>query len=597
MARITGKGLSELLGTESDHWDLVASSPVVTNEGTAEILDSSKLGRSPFSFFNRNKSRAEHGHGGAFGTAGDHVGRDLSNKEKPEGLDIRGPNPMRDRKFIGYEFQGMLMFGPDGKPAFHSLWPEGTPPEERKSLKINLVTKIPDYVLDPEGTVKPFMDGRTRAFGGKTLEEAFQPVDGRVLDQVKKYAANFEKTFGIKLEIVFDQADKDTHISVMGFRQGDRRLNGFASFPKAMQGWNSLKNYGHTPGFMVLNMDNVDAMPDKQVHDLFAHEFGHSIGWAHPHDLAVFETLTQDEAMEMTTMSYTDLEYRPFGKAQGAELGPMDYGLRKWVHNPPALNAGNNTYDLEQQHKDTLELNKHTRTFNQTGLLPASPMAAQGKNNSLLGTEAGNDFIDTNAGYSSQIVHPNGTKQKFVLVEGHIEHVNCRGGNNKVVACKEGNQQITTGTGANELQFLYPDLRGEKTIISNGDDTLVLTTSLLRKYDDMLVDRDGDDVVLRDADDKTAGSIRLTGQAIGQGIKHLRVVDEMGKTVFDKDVSHLNPESLRRHAIYEAKQIAKTHVAEKPDILPERHENPDWKERLKKEELRRGRDINEGPSM
>jgi hypothetical protein len=594
MGRITDKGLSELLGNDSDHWDLIASSRVVTESGVTDLLGDPAVGRSPYSFFNRIKSRENHGAGGPFGTGGDHVGRDLSNKEKPEGLDSRGPNPMRQRKFLGYEFQGMLMFGPDGKPAFHSLWPEGTAPEDRKTLKVNLVTKVPDYVNDPNGTIKPFMDGRTAAFGGKTLNEAFEPVDMRVLEQVQKYAENFEKTFGIKIEISVDAPDDKTHISVMGFRDGDRRLNGFASFPKAMQGWNALKSYGHKPGFMVLNMDNVDAMPDKQVHDLFAHEFGHSIGWAHPHDLASFESLTQREAMEMTTMSYTDLEYRPFGDMKGAELGPMDYGLRKWVHNPPALNAGNGVYDLEKQHRETVKLNEHTKVFQREGILPASPMLAQGQNNELLGTENGDDFIDTNTGYSSQISHPEtGAKQKFVLVEGHIDRVNCRGGNNKVVACRSGDQTITTGPGANELQFLYPDLQGQKTIHSNGTDTLVMTTSLLKKFDDMLVDRDGDDVVLRDADNKAAGSIRLTGQAIGKGINTLRVVDELGKTVFEKDVQHLNPESFRRHAIYEAKQVARNHVPEKPDVLPESHEQPRWEDRIK-ERLRGKGDINEG---
>lgn len=115
---------------------------------------------------------------------------------------------MHERKFIGYEFQGMLMFGADGKPAFHSIWPEGTPAEERKSLKVNIVTKVPDYILDPEGTVKPFMDGRTQAFGGQGIEDAFAPVDERVIEQVQKYAENFEKTFGIKMEVSFDEPDE-----------------------------------------------------------------------------------------------------------------------------------------------------------------------------------------------------------------------------------------------------------------------------------------------------------------------------------------------------------------------------------------------------
>lgn len=592
MGSITPKGLLELLGKEADHWDLVASAPAVTEEGIEELLGNPAVGRTPYSFKNRIKDRSEHGRGGPYGTGGDHVGRDLSNKEKPDGLDKRGPDPMRERGFIGGEYQGMMMFGANGKPAFHSIWPEGTPAEERKSLKVNIVTKVPDYVLDPKGTVKPFMDGRSKAFGNKSIEEAFAPVDKRVIEQVEKYAANFEKTFGIKMEVSFDAPDDKTHISVMGFRGGDKRLNGFASFPIAMQSWDMLKPYGHKPGFMMLNMENVDAMPDKQLHDLFAHEFGHSIGWAHPHDLAIFENLTQREAMEMTTMSYSDIEYRPFKGMEGAELGPMDYGLRKWVHNPPALNGGNGVYDLDAQHKETLERNKHTLTFRREGLLPATPILAHGKNNELRGT-VGDDFIDTNTGYSSQVSHPDTkAKQKFVLVEGHIDRVKCISGNNKVVACKTGDQEISTGTGQTDVQCLYPNMSGEKTIHNEGRTTLVLTTSLLKKHQDMTTQRDGDDMVLRMGE----GSIRLTGQMIGKGVSNLRVVDEKGKTVFDKDVTELNPESFRRHAVYEAKKIAREHVPAKDDIQPQRHEQPSWKDRIKAARLREKGDINEGLS-
>lgn len=593
MGIVTSKGLLELLGDDADHWDLVASSPVITEQGLEEVLGNPVVGRSPYSFKNRIKDRSEHGRGGPYGTGGDHVGRDLSNKYKPEGLDQRGPDPMKERKFIGYEYQGMMMFGANGKPAFHSIWPEGTKPEDMKTLKVNIVTKVPDYVLDPKGTVKPFMDGRTSAFGGQTIEEAFAPVDKRVVEQVQKYAANFEKTFGIKMEVSFDEPDDKTHISIMGFRGGDRRLNGFASFPQAMQSWKMLKPYGHKPGFMMLNMENVDAMPDKQLHDLFAHEFGHSIGWAHPHDLAIFEDLTQREAMEMTTMSYSDIEYRPFKGMEGAELGPMDYGLRKWVHNAPALNSGNAVYDLEAQHAETFEKNKNTVTFRRERILPAAPMLAHGTNNELRGTK-GDDFIDTNPGYSTQVTNSESdTKQKFVLVEGHLDRVRCVAGNNKVVACATGDQQIFTGSGQTEVQCLYPNMTGEKTVTAEGKATLVLTTSLLKKHQDMVTDRDGDDLVLRAGE----GSIRLTGQMIGKGISNLRVVDELGKTVFDKDVTELNPESFRRHAVYEAKKVAREHVPAKEDVLPERHEQPSWKDRIQATRLRQKGDINEGRGL
>lgn len=55
MAVVTAKGLLELLGKEADHWDLVASSPVVTEDGMDQLLGKG-LGRTPYSFENRIKT-------------------------------------------------------------------------------------------------------------------------------------------------------------------------------------------------------------------------------------------------------------------------------------------------------------------------------------------------------------------------------------------------------------------------------------------------------------------------------------------------------------------------------------------------------------
>lgn len=537
---VTVKGLMELLASESLRWDQVNSCNTVTPEGLEQVLGHPGVERDPYYLNERLRHLAPgRGRGGPYGTGGDHVGRNLKGKEHPDTLDKEGPDPMHERDFVADEFQGMLMFGPDGKPAFHSLWPEGTKPEGFKELNINIATKIPAYAKDPNGTVKPMLDSRKdSAFGGQTFEEAFEPVDARIVAQIQKYADNFEKTFGIKLNVKFDEAGPDTHISVMGFRRGSASLNGFASFPKAMQGWDRLEKYGHTPGFMCLNLDNTDRYSDKLIHDLFAHEFGHAIGWAHPHDLAIFKNLTQKEAMEMTTMSYTDLKYTPFAGQDGAELGPMDYGLRKWVANAPELHQGNQVYDLDAQHKITLADNQDTALFRRKGILPAIPIPAHGEGNELRGTK-GNDFIDTNPGYVTNITHP-GTNQaqKFVLVEGHLERVFGIAGDNKIIAAQNGDQSIHPGTGNSEVQFLYGDMKGEKTIHSEGKDTLVIADSLIRDSKTITTRKDGDDLVLNINDGEA--KIRLAGQAVCRGVSTFRVVDENGEVVIEQDVKHLN---------------------------------------------------------
>ncbi len=44
-----------------------------------------------------------------FGTGGNHVGRNLKNKQQPERpIDLAGPNPQRARKFLGDEFQDVF---------------------------------------------------------------------------------------------------------------------------------------------------------------------------------------------------------------------------------------------------------------------------------------------------------------------------------------------------------------------------------------------------------------------------------------------------------------------------------------------------------
>lgn len=551
---VTPEGLQELLGADSKQLDQVMSCEVVVPEKIKEVLgEGERVARDPYFLRERLESSHMARRGDPYGTGGNHVGRDLSNKFQPDALDKEGPNPHGDRRFFGKEFQGMLMFAPDGKPAF---WRDGTPPE---LLTINIATKVPPYATDPNGRLEPFLRGREQsAFGGQKFESALEAVDERVIAQVQSYAERFERTTGIKMNVVFDQPDEDTHISVMAFRNGSRSLNGFATFPKRMQGWQALEKYGHTPGIMCLNADNMDRYSDKLIHDLFAHEFGHSIGWAHPHDLAEFAGISREEAMELTTMAYTDLYYRPFDGMEGAEFGIMDYGVRKWVGNAPELNPGNLTYDLEAQHRLTLEDNKDTMTYRTKKLLPATPIMAHGENNELRGS-MGDDFIDTNPGYGCQIKHPEtGAKQKFAMVEGHLARVLGIQGNNTIIAAQHHDQHIEPGIGTNEVRMVYPDLSGEKTLKCDGTDTLVVTTDLIGNAKTLTTEQDGDDLILQI--NEGAASIRLSGQAKGQGITTFRLVDGKGNQVFEANAKDLNRDDF--HHTITRRALAETALLE-----------------------------------
>ena len=526
MGRISVKGLLGILGEESRQAYLFNSCEITTEEGLREILTNTDNARDPH--YLSKKLGKDKGHNSSYGTDGNHVGYDLTGKEKPQNPDQEGPNPAGTRQFLGNEFQGLLMFDLEGKPAFHSLWPEGTTAEDRKVLKINIATKIPDYAAAPDSPARQALGDRL------PLDEAFTPMDERVIAQIREFGERFEKTFGIALDIQTDHPDPQ--ITVMGYHHHTAKLAGFASFPPSMDGWDSLKSYAQSPGSVLLNTAKTSALSDEKIQGLLTQAFGHALGLAHPHDLAIFNTMSQREAIEMTTMAYGDLSYSAFDDV-GAKLGPVDYGLRKWVHNPPALNAGNAVYDLDAQHRQTYEANKDSLVFQHEGLLPASAILAHGENNELRGSAKGNDFIDTNAGYVSSIHHPQtGAVQKFMLVEGHLDRVYGLGGNNTIIAGNVGDQQVHPGKGTNEIQFLYPEMKGAKTLISEGKDTLVISEEVLKNYKSQ--HRDGDDIVLSLGE----GSLRLQGQAIGKGVSQMKVVNAQGLSVYEQAVATAIPQ-------------------------------------------------------
>lgn len=570
MGRVTPKGIQILLGGDSRQRAGINAYIPVTPEGLNEILGDPNVKRDPFSFQHRLKGGIN---GGPYGTNGDHVGRDLKGKTAPDTLDREGPDPLRDREFTGDEFQGMLMFAPNGKPAFHSLWPEGTPDKD-KTLRISIASEIPSYIADPASAVHQELSV-TDALEKQPIEKIFKPVNANIRTALDTFAKSFEANFGIKVDVQVDHPNP--HVSVLGYDKGRKDISAFSSFPAVMGDWKKLKHASHSPGYVMVSDSRTKSLDAEQAQNLVNQQLGLALGVAHPHDLAQFRNLSDQAAMTMTTMAYSDLKPLALGSKDNAGFGPLDFGLRKWVANPPALNTGEQVFDLEAAYQESVRKNADTVTYKETGLLPALSLIAQGEHNRIIGGK-GDDYLDTNAGYISTYQDAKtGRKQNSILVEGHVQYVECGAGNNIVVAAKDGGQTIRTGTGKTDVRLLYPEMSGEKIIDAQGEVAVTFTASQLKGAQDAQITQSGDDFVLGSS---AHGSLRLQGQAKGEGISSVRMLSESGRVLFEKDVKGLSLDDFRKDVLEPAKQVAKDYVPSKPDVAQDRPST--WEERVQR---------------
>lgn len=551
------------------------------------------------------------------------VGAVLDYKVKPRQEQHEGKDPFGLRNYIGDEFPRMLAYGPpvleqkiitdedgnrqmatevveEAKPAFYSHWPEGTALEDMKTIKVNIATQIPEYMK--RGTIAASMDARKDfSFKGQSLDESFVQITDKVEKAWRSYAKDFEKTFGIKLDVRRDDSDEphaeeDVNISVCGFSGGNPQLAGFANFPDAVNRWPGLDSLGHKQGFMMLNHEytNNPLVDDQMVYDLILHEMGHFFGWVHPHDLGAME-MTQAEALNSTAMAYTDGKFTKFEGQEGVTSGVVDLFFRNYMANPPELNNDHGTvYDMEAQYKQSLGENADSKVMAMTGLMPAVPILNNGTGTVLKGS-TNDDIIDTEPGHMSFRKNHIGVKQGYALVEGHISKVMGRAGNNHIFTSSKGSQEIYPGPGQNQIHVYEPEIGDNKIVHSTGNDTLVLHQDILLAHGklsgkgisfDLEVEQDGNDIILKGE----GGSIVLKDQLLkDKGVSSIAVVNDEGRAVMQQDVRRFTMngftkdllEPMKRHARRileaekeeaEAKTRGETHDHDTTlpdDVLPE----------------------------
>lgn len=528
------------------------------------------------------------------------LGVSLEGKVKPRNLPDQGKDPLGIRSFIGDEFPRMLMYGPpkvqrgfavnpetgeremvqqvveEAKPAFwsHFKKSDGSPIESMDDLKgqrlrINIATKLPDYMTT--GEIAAGMDARREfSFRGKSLEESFTPITDKVEKAWRRFAKEYEKTTGLKVDVRRDDSDSphdeaDVNMTVCGFAGGNPQLAGFANFPGAIKQWGGgLQSLGHEQGYMMLNQDycNSPLVDEDMIYDLVFHEFGHFMGMVHPHDLGAMR-MSQPEALNNTAMAYTDAKFTRFSGQEGAVCGAVDMGLRNYMPEPPELNTDHGqVYDMEVEYKRCLGENADSQVMAMTRMMPTIPIVNNGTGTVLRGSSNG-DIIDTEPGHVSFRQNALGIKQGYALVEGHIEKVIGRAGNNHIFLSSKGSQEVHPGPGMNHIHIYAPNIGDNKVIHSTGNDKLVLHQDLFLANPDMKVEQDGNDIVFTGK----GGSITLKDQLVrGKGISSLAVLDDEGRAVMQQDTRRFTISGFNTDVIQPMKRhVRRIKAAEKEE--------------------------------
>ena len=513
------------------------------------------------------------------------VGANPNNKWMPGNLPEAGKDPKHLRKFIGDEFPRMLAYSPPkmevrvergedgrpvrrqevtqpGQPAFWSHWPEGTDPADMKVINVNIATHLPGYMQT--GSVAAAMEGRKNfSFNGQTLEESFTPITDKIEKAWRRYAKEFEKTFGIRLDIRRDDddephAENDINVSVCGFTGGNPQLAGFASFPPSLSQWSNFGGLGHQQGYMLLNHEycNSPGITDDQIYDLVLHEMGHFFGWVHPHDLGAMN-MTQAEALNSTAMAYTDGKFGKFEGQEGVTSGVVELFFRRYMANPPELNTEyGQVYDLEKQFAKSGGENWQSKVRALTGMIPAIPIINNGKGAKLIGTR-GNDILDTEPGHMSIVRNPTGDEQRFALVEGHMAKVYGLVGDNHIFTSRKGSQEIFPGPGNNQIHIYGPEIQDTKTINSKHSnpqnrDALVLHQDIFLANKGLKIEQNGNDIILA-IDEKN--KIVLKNQLLREaGVSSINVIDDDGHSVLEQDVSRYDLKSFQQGLLSQMKR-------------------------------------------
>lgn len=461
------------------------------------------------------------------GIAGGLVASDHTEQLSPEGIQNgqlnfdEGTQPMRDKS---------------GKAALLNYFDAQTPAEDRV-LRVSLASQLPDAFRDGNemGDYLDTVDNRARSHttrietyfvqecygSGETrschmsprtrtvtdhhyykydleIERDFVPANSEQAQQVHEYFREFERLTGIEVKITRD--DPDAHIIIANYRNKPDYYRGsldyvnpneIATYP---EGSSSTQGPSLKRNLIVMNDRNYG-----QDNNLIS-EIGRPLGF-------------EDGKVNIVTLR--------------AELERLGLPVTE-------LAVGDTHYELESGVKVSQ-------------LMPDNVIVDNGGTDTLQGS-AKNDTLVSEAGLCGRLDTPRnkftnifGDGKEYCIAEGEFEVVRGGAGDDLIIAARGGSETIEPGAGDDRITYFQPEI-GDTTILASADEegknTLYLHDDNVYRGD-VTVRGDGDSITL----DFTAfsgrpvGSITLPGQLAGGGITDIKVVNNTGEVMFEKDVS------------------------------------------------------------
>lgn len=500
------------------------------------------------------------------------------------------------------EDNGMLMTNRNGQPSLFNYFDSTQPEDMVLDVSISTSDVMPEDIYTHWNSL-------TRSRHDITPQQ-FRGINPETTEVIRYFFSEFEELTGIRVRIHENMPGAD--ITIGGFI-GDHDYIGFASFPHRTE---------RSHGFMMLSMDYINKKLEvgktEAIKALIAHEFGHNLGLYHPFDDHVRTAMNDLQQDSVARMGYSNHTFPEIAQTDiDVGYGPLDiFLIRRALAErgvaTPEINPDNNNYLLSAlrfwQFNQATAVDGDARDE-----IPALSIADSGGENQLTGT-VGNDLLVTQSGYCGLLdrdqqrieILRNGLP--FCLVEGEFSVVRGGAGDDLILTANGTEQQIDVGSGVDDVALIHHNI-GIKTIITPerppadiasvtgttvpdnltphgpasehsttttsavpniittplpgaNSTTLTLHYSVIERGI-MHATQVGNDIIITSEafSGRPIGQITLQDQLGGHGIDHVRIVNNTGDTLFERDTADLlSPEAWEAMVIDPA-QIVVNNIA------------------------------------
>lgn len=484
------------------------------------------------------------------------------------------------------EQNGMLLHDLRGRPAFANYFDSTKQGEMRLSVSLSTTDAMPHGLTDKLGQLTKY---RQTHVSSKVEREDYRAISPESAEVIRDFFREFEELTGIQVDVRENSNNAD--IVIGGYLSQDDYI-GFASFPQEIPFVNHLPQ---NQGFMMLDTEylaqKIESGNIEAVLALVSHEFGHNLGFLHPHDDLVHTAMNDKQQDAVARMSYNNHTFPAIAATDiNSGYGPLEIhvlrdALRDLGVEPPRIHPGNDTYLLSELAET--QRNEARAKAGSLASLPALSLLDNGGSNTLEGT-SGRDLLVTEAGDCGLIdrdqeeIRLMRDGQPYCLVEGEFSVVRSGAGDDLILTANGTEQTVYLGSGNNEVAMIHSQV-GDKEIVTLpieedergmleqfGDavdglnpltedepeperateetardekDTITMTMhqSLFRAAD-TVVQQSGDDIEINfyAMSGREIGSITLQGQAAeDRGINTFRVINDQADVLIEFDVTDM----------------------------------------------------------